>query len=192
MRRFATGTRKETPSPVEAEPDRVSLVAHVGQVNDKTRIAQLEEEIELLKHRLRIVENVRRDEGIVKIDEDKRLVGGWAYVAKRRDGSQVIDWSGDVVRDAGNLEDAAYQFVEKSRNGDVDHSRIPVATLVESMVFTPDKLAKIGVPEGVLPAAGWWTTFRVNDEPTWQRVKRGELKAFSVGGKGQRIDLPGL
>lgn len=192
MRRFATGTRKETPSPVEAEPDRASLVAHVGQVNDKTRIAQLEEEIELLKHRLRIVENVRRDEGIVKIDEDKRLVGGWAYVAKRRDGSQVIDWSGDVVRDAGNLEDAAYQFVEKSRNGDVDHSRIPVATLVESMVFTPDKLAKIGVPEGVLPAAGWWTTFRVNDEPTWQRVKRGELKAFSVGGKGQRIDLPGL
>jgi Putative phage serine protease XkdF len=161
-------------------------------VNDLNRIAQLEEEIDLLKARLRLVETARREDGIVKIDVDKRLVGGWAYVAKRRDGSQVIDWSGDVVSDAGNLEDAAYQFVEKSRNGDVDHSRVPVATLVESMVFTPDKLEKIGVPEGVLPAAGWWTTFRVNDEATWQRVKRGELKAFSVGGKGQRIDLPGF
>jgi hypothetical protein len=32
----------------------------------------------------------------------------------------------------------------------------------------------------------WLVGFEITDEGTWQAVKRGELKAFSIGGTGKR------
>ncbi len=33
-----------------------------------------------------------------------------------------------------------------------------------------------------LPVGTWFSTFRVNDDETWNRIKKGELKGFSVEG----------
>ena len=127
---------------------------------------------------------------IVKLDTDRRIASGWFYVAQKRDGEQVTDHSGDEVSDLQNLEDVAFDFVLHSREGDVMHDGPVTAQLVESMVFTPAKLKAMGAPEGALPG-GWWGGFRINDDAAWNRVKSGELAAFSVFGLGEREKIDG-
>lgn len=119
---------------------------------------------------------------IAKIDEDKRLVFGWAYVAYDADGELVVDKSGEFVDDVGELETAAYSFVLKSRTGDTDHSNEITSTLIESMVFTPEKIEKMGIPEDAVPQ-GWWCGFRVEDDDAWESVKTGKRTAFSIFGR---------
>jgi hypothetical protein len=128
---------------------------------------------------------------ISKTEPDKRLVFGWAYTTHDKDGNLVIDKSGEYVDDPDELEKAAYNFVIKSRvQGDM-HKRtmangeLPVGTMVESMVFTPEKIAKMGLPPGSLPT-GWWTGFRVDDDEAWEAVKSGKRKSFSIHGKAVR------
>jgi hypothetical protein len=122
---------------------------------------------------------------VLKLDEDRRLVFGWAYRATNPDGSLRIDKQGDFIDDPAELEDMAYHFALESRLGDEMHYDVPVADLVESMAFTPEKLAKMGVPDGTLPMA-WWVGFKVRDDRVWQEVKSGRYKGFSVGGSGHR------
>lgn len=122
---------------------------------------------------------------IMKFDPAKQLVFGWAYVTHDAGGEVNIDKSGDFVDDTDEIEKAAYDFVIESRQGDVNHTNVKSSTLVESIVFTPEKIAKMGLPEGVIPN-GWWVGFKVEDPATWDRVVKGELKSFSVHGRGTR------
>ena len=149
------------------------------------RISALESELALLRKSM----EQPKSEELLKFDDEKKIAFGWGYVAKDRSGRQIVDFSGDVVTQGHYLEDAAYDFVVRSRAGDARHDSKPVATLVESVVFTPEKLRAMGVPEGVLPSAGWWTGMKVLDPQTWDDVRSGKLKAFSVGGRGVRVDL---
>ena len=55
------------------------------------------------------------------------------------------------------------------------------------MVFTPEKIEKMGIPAGVVPS-GWWIGTKV-DDTTWAEYKAGRLKAFSVHGKGVRFKI---
>lgn len=151
----------------------------------RARIGALETELAMLR---KACEDPQPGE-LLKFDDEKRIAFGWGYVAKDRDGRQVVDWSGDVVSEAGHLEKAAYDFVLNSRAGDAHHDSKPIATLVESVVFTPEKLRALGVPAGVLPSAGWWTGMKVHDDRTWDDVRSGKLKAFSVGGRGVRVAI---
>lgn len=125
------------------------------------------------------------DHIISKIDNDKRLVFGWAQVAKDKDGKTVVDHDGDFIEDVSHLEDAAYDFVLKSRDGGVDHLRRGVSTLVESVMLTKEKQEAMGIPEGTVPEA-WWIGFKVHDETVWKGVKEGRYKMFSVHGNGKR------
>lgn len=118
---------------------------------------------------------------IAKMDEEKQQVFGWAYVTHDKDGKLVIDKSGEFVDAPDELEKTAYSFVLKSRAGDLDHTNLQSATMIESMVFTPEKIAKMGIPPGVLPTA-WWIGFHVPEKDDWEQVKK--RKAFSVHGRG--------
>jgi hypothetical protein len=133
-----------------------------------------------------------------KVDDDKRQVFGWASVTEI-DGKPVVDLQGDYIHPT-EMERAAYDYVIKSRKGGDMHSRVDdqgnliskdaplhVSDMIESMVFTPEKVAKLGLPEGSLPT-GWWVGFKVNDEPTWELVKSGERKGFSIHGLGARLE----
>ena len=122
---------------------------------------------------------------IVKMDAAQQNVFGWAYVTHNENGEVNIDKSGDFVDDPQEIEKGAYDYVLHSRKGDADHTNIQGGTMIESMVFTPEKIEKMGLPAGVLPT-GWWLGFHVDDKATWDRVENGELKAFSVHGKGVR------
>jgi hypothetical protein len=123
---------------------------------------------------------------ISKVDNDQRLVFGWASVGIRKDGQVIIDKQRDFIDDPAEIEKAAYNFVLHSRDGGEMHIRKGVSTLVESFVITPEKRVAMGIPDGVLPKAAWWTGWKVHDEDVWKGVKSGKYKMFSVHGKGQR------
>ena len=129
-----------------------------------------------------------------KLDTDKRLAFGWASVSSLN-GVPVIDRQGDYI-DPEDLEEAAYAYVHKSRVGGDMHRRITVgggdsahkvSDMVESMVFTPDKIAKMGLPEDF--PVGWWVGYKIHDDDTWDLVKKGLRTGFSIHGKGLRKAL---
>lgn len=126
---------------------------------------------------------------IKKADEEQHLVFGWASVAVRVDGSQIIDHQGDVW-EPEDLEEAAYNYVLHFRDAGEEH--IPglrkKAKLVESVVFTKEKMAAIGIPEGTVPE-GWWIGFKVHDEATWGKIKSGQYSMFSIEGTGMRQEI---
>jgi hypothetical protein len=122
---------------------------------------------------------------IAKVDSDKRLAFGWASVTVDDDGSVLVDKQGDTISSLWELEKAAYTYVLKSRDASDRHTRRGVAELVESMVVTPEKLVKMGLPPDAI-SPGWWVGFLVRDDAVWQGVKKGDYESFSIGGWGDR------
>lgn len=124
---------------------------------------------------------------ITKIDDDQMLVFGYASVAAKSGGETVVDHQGDMIEPRA-LEAAAYDYVLRSRDGGLMHQRRGVARLVESFVITPEKLASMGLSGGPGDAV-WHVGFKVDDPEVWKRVKAGELKAFSIGGRAVRREV---
>lgn len=122
-----------------------------------------------------------------KFDDEKRQAFGWASVVKI-DGQPVIDRQGDYIS-MEDLEDAAYAYVHKSRVGGDMHRRNgeaahKVSDMIESMVFTDEKVAKMGLPADF--PRGWWVGYKIHDEDTWSEVRKGGRTGFSIHGKGLR------
>lgn len=129
---------------------------------------------------------------IAKADEDKRLVFGWALVSATSDGQQIIDHQGDIV-DQDELEEGAYDYVLNFRDAGEEHigTLRKKARMVESVVFTEEKLQAMGIPLGTVPY-GWWIGFYVDDDNTWELIKNGTYKMFSIEGRAIRepVDNP--
>lgn len=134
----------------------------------------------------------QRDLAIEKVDEDRRLVFGWLSVALDKAGNPVVDSQDDVIFPE-DLEKAAYEHVLWARKADAMHEQHAVGRLVESIVFTAEKQAALGLvakgDTGLALPVGWWTGYRIDDDATWERVKSGELRAFSIGGRGRRVEM---
>jgi hypothetical protein len=126
----------------------------------------------------------------MKSDDDKRLVFGWANVAVRVDGEQVIDYQEDVI-DIDDLERAAYEFTADYGTAGEMHQRGGIGRLIESVVFTKEKSDAMGIPPDVMPQGGWWVGFRIDDEEVWQKVKSGEYSMFSIEGTATREQIGG-
>ncbi len=124
---------------------------------------------------------------ILKFSDDKMLAFGWASVSMRIDGELIEDWQADIV-EPEELERAAYEFVELYREGGEMHERGGVAVLIESVVFTEEKMQAMGLPTGILPV-GWWIGFKVLDEEVWEKVKDGTYSMFSIEGEAQRVEV---
>lgn len=127
---------------------------------------------------------------------DRMQVFGWAYIAMTPDGQVVVDKQGDFIDDPEELEKAVYEYVHKSRVGGEMHLRrhegdvsIPfkASDLIESIVFTPDKIAKMGLT-GVMPV-GWWVGYQVHDRRVWNLIKSGVYRQFSIHGSGKRTEV---
>ena len=120
---------------------------------------------------------------IVKADDDEqRIVFGWGSVAVTKAGETVVDSDGHTYS-VPALERAAYRHVEQARAAGVQHRGDAVGVMVESLMVTPAKLEALGLSSDAMPL-GWWVGYRV-DEPTWERVKSGELRSFSIQGMGR-------
>lgn len=123
------------------------------------------------------------DGAIAKADEERQMIFGWAYVTHNKDGEINVDKSGDFIDQVEEIEKSAYDFVLHSRSGDFDHTNLKSAEMVESMVFTPEKIEKMGLPAGSVPL-GWWIGFHFADKNDWEIAKT--KKAFSIHGTGTR------
>lgn len=119
---------------------------------------------------------------------DEHLVFGWASLATDENGTAIIDADGDIIEPA-ELERGAYEFVMRWRGGCVEHDRDKglVSELVESVVFTPEKCAAMGISQQM--PVGWFVGFKVHDEATWLKIKSGELTMFSIGGRAKREEI---
>jgi Putative phage serine protease XkdF len=118
---------------------------------------------------------------ISKVDDDQHMVWGWASVIEEG-GSVVTDKQDDQIEIA-ELSKAAHGFMRDSRVGGDMHEALGVGDVVESIVFTSDVQKALGVDLGKV---GWFVGIHVTDADVWKRVKSGDLKAFSFGGRARR------
>ena len=125
---------------------------------------------------------------IEKFYDDEQLVFGWASVAKDATGNRPLDWQGDVI-DAEDLEQAVYKFnLEFRESNDMHRLNSTNGTLVESIMFTKEKMAAMGIPEGTIPE-GWWCGFKLDDQEAYSKVKNGIYKMFSIEGSATRVPM---
>lgn len=124
---------------------------------------------------------------IAKADDERHQAFGWANVSIRANGELIEDWQGDIV-EPEVLEQAAYKFVELYREGGEMHERGGAAVLIESVVFTEEKMKAIGIEPGTIPV-GWWIGFKVLDDDVWEKVKDGTYSMFSIEGEAKRIEV---
>lgn len=129
------------------------------------------------------------DYTIMKTDDDKRLVFGWASVSITVDGEQLEDCQQDMI-DPEDLEEAAYEYVLNFRDTGEEHISTlrKKGKLVESCVFTAEKQQAMGIPEGIIPV-GWWIGFKIEDDDAWEKVKNGTYKMFSIEGRANRVPV---
>lgn len=125
---------------------------------------------------------------ILKIDTDRQYVFGWASVAVHKDGASIEDLQGDVIAPE-DLEEAGYQFALHYRETGEMHQGAPVGKLIESVVFTPEKLTAMGLAPDALPQA-MWVGFHIEDPAIFAKVKTGEYSMFSIQGTAVPVEVP--
>lgn len=120
---------------------------------------------------------------VAKVDDEQRMVFGWAYVSEKDEGL-VVDSDGESIEPA-ELEKAAYDYVLHARDGGELHAGEATGRLVESLMVTKEKAAAMGVtlPEG---KTGWWVGFQFDPE-AFAKVKNGEYEMFSVQGFAEEV-----
>lgn len=123
---------------------------------------------------------------IAKFYDDEQLVFGWASVSKDKEGNRPLDWQGDLI-DAPDLERAVYKFNLEFRESNEMHRNDSVnGRLVESVMFTKEKMVSMGIPTGTVPE-GWWVGFKIDKPDVYAKVKSGIYKMFSIEGQGVRV-----
>lgn len=120
-----------------------------------------------------------------EIRDEKRLAFG-GRIFHCESGEQLVDWQQDMI-DPEELENAAYKFVRLYREGGEMHERGDCAVLVESVVFTEEKMKAMGIPGRTLPV-GWWLVSFVTDDDVWEKVKRN-ISEFSIEGEAERVKV---
>lgn len=124
------------------------------------------------------------DETVLKVNDDRREVSGWASVVSV-DGKPVVDRQGDVL-EMDELRSAAHHFVGNSRVGKQMHRGEQRARIVESVLVDDDFAKAHGITHG---KRGWWITMAIDNDETWALAKSGKLPGFSIGGRGTRVPL---
>jgi hypothetical protein len=124
---------------------------------------------------------------IAKMDDEKHWVFGWANISLQSDGNVPLDWQGDITAPS-ILEKAAYNFVLKFRGTGEDHKGGIAGFLIESVMFTREKMVAMGIPVGILPE-GWWVGFYIPDPIICEKIKSGQYKMFSIQGRAKRLKV---
>ena len=128
----------------------------------------------------------RREFDIEKTDEDQRLVFGWLSVAKDENGNSILDLQDDVI-DPEDLEKAAITYALESREAGKSHIKTTgIGKMIMSIVTTKEIQKAMGIPKGIVPE-GWFIGYKIIDDETWDLVKSGDYKGFSIGGTGKRV-----
>ena len=128
------------------------------------------------------------------VDEDERIVVGPAMtpnsLIERRDamGNQYY-----VYFSKETIKEIAEKFFKKNytNNTDVDHDGdiVQQNTLLESWIKEDeekDKSLLYGFEN--VPVGSWFMSYKINDDETWQRIKNGDLRGYSIAGNFLEIE----
>ena len=120
---------------------------------------------------------------ILKVDEEQRIIYGWASVITEK-GETVVDRQGDVI-EAETLVKAVNEFMEHVRIGKTMHEGEATGQVIHSLPVTKEICGALGIQ---CDREGWVVAYKVYDDEVWKRVKSGELRAFSIGGRAVKED----
>jgi len=123
---------------------------------------------------------------ILKVDEDQKIIYGWASVITEK-GEPVVDTQGDIIT-SEELIKAVNDFMEDDRTGKLMHSGDKAGTIIHSFPITNDIAKALGLDTD---REGWIVGYKPNDPNVIEKVKSGELTGFSIGGNAQRIEVDG-
>ena len=124
---------------------------------------------------------------ITKIDKAQQVVYGFASIIDKGDGVPIEDAQGDVILE-DDLVEAAHGFMRNHRTLGHRHQQVEgIGDIVESLVITKDVRTALGLP--ATSPLGWFIGCKVTDPEVWSRVESGELRAFSIGGSGEREQM---
>ena len=121
---------------------------------------------------------------VVKSAPTGKELWAWASVVEK-DGKPVEDSQGDVI-DPAEIEQAADDFMTKSRNVGLMHKTTGHGRVVQSMVFTKELQDALGIDLGKV---GWLVKMAIDDPAMRKRVASGELRELSIGGRGVRTEI---
>lgn len=124
---------------------------------------------------------------ITKADDSQQRLFGWASIAVRKTGEPLVDLQGDVIA-IEDLEEAWYDYVVESGELNFQHAGPVRGHLIESMVFTPEKLVAMGLPADSVPL-GAWVGYHVPDPEDYATVKQLGYFMFSIEGSALRESL---
>ena len=121
---------------------------------------------------------------ILKIDEDQRIIYGWASVTTYK-GDLVVDLQGDVIK-TDTLHKSINEFMKSVRVGKLNHSGEQVGQIVHSFPMSKEICAALGIQSD---KEGWITGYHVTDDTLWEKVKSGDYAEFSIGGRAQKQEF---
>jgi hypothetical protein len=118
---------------------------------------------------------------IAKADEEQQTVTGIVLQP------EVVDGQGDIMSEEV-IRDSAYAFLmnfNKATKLGIQHNKFPVGklALVESWL-SPMEMA-IGTK--TVKQGSWIMTVKILDKKLWEKVKKGEITGFSIGGKAKVV-----
>jgi len=114
---------------------------------------------------------------VVKVDDEQRIIYGWASVTKVDD-ELVVDRQGDVI-ETDTLHKAVNDFMENVRVGKLMHQGEQVGQIIHSFPVSKEIMGALGIQT---EKEGWITGYKVYDDALWEDVKSGKYAAFSIGG----------
>jgi hypothetical protein len=119
---------------------------------------------------------------LFKTDDEMRMVFGFASVIENPAGT-VVDTQNDTI-DSSELLKSVTTYMEGARIAKEMHVGGKIGEVIHSFPLTPELAKSLGIST---PQYGWIVGMKVHDESTWQRVKKGELASFSIGGSATRV-----
>lgn len=124
-------------------------------------------------------------EPFAKKAADGSEVAGWLYVTHDENGEVSADHSGDSTS-IQELTKAAHRFMSESRIGKTMHDGDKTSDVVEGVMIDDDFAKAHGITH---KKRGFWIKKKINCPETRARVVSGELRSFSMGGKGKRVRI---
>lgn len=119
-----------------------------------------------------------------KADVSGKFVRGWASVVSKQ-GVPVTDHQGDIIA-IDDIRKAAHKFISDARVAKAMHAGQPVGEVVESVIVDDDFAKALGATDAT---RGWWIGMQIHDPKVQEGVRKGKLRAFSIGGRGRRTPV---
>ena len=113
---------------------------------------------------------------IIKKDSKNHYVTGIVYEPKKE------DTHGDFMTEE-EITKAAYYFAKNGNKIDLQHNFEPLdcASVVESWIAKAD----FSVNNEVVQKGTWLMTVEIADDTIWDKIEKGEITGFSMGGFGK-------